>query len=149
MVPASLVAWRWRVVEVSRDGDDGLFYFLAEIVFGRLLHLLQDHGRDFRRRVFLAVDFGHGHVAAARGHFVGDFADFIGDFAIAAAHEALDRIDRVLRVGDGLALGGLADEAFAVFGEGDHRGRGAAPFGVGDDLGVLAFDDRDARVGGA
>ena len=60
------------------------------------------------------------------GHFVGDFADFIGDFAVAAAHEALDRIDRVLRVGDGLALGGLADEALAVFGEGDHRGRGAA-----------------------
>ena len=134
MVPASLVAWRWASLKYAGTGDDGLLHFLAQIVFDRLLHLLQDHGRDFRWRVFLAIDFGHGQVAAIVGHFVGDFAYFVGDFAVAAAHEALDRIDRVLRVGDGLALGGLADEALAVFGETDHGGRGAAPFRVGDYL---------------
>ena len=37
------------VVEVSRNGDDGLINFAAEIIFGGLLQLLQDHRRNFRR----------------------------------------------------------------------------------------------------
>jgi hypothetical protein len=32
------------VVEVGRDGDDGLRDLLAEVVLGGLLHLLQDEG---------------------------------------------------------------------------------------------------------
>ena len=37
----------------------------------------------------------------------------------AAAHEALDREDGVAGVGDGLALGELADQPLAGLGEGD------------------------------
>ena len=43
----------------------------------------------------------------------------------AAADQALDREIGVFGVGDGLALGGLADQAFAVFGE-RHDGGGRA-----------------------
>src|SRR5262245_14749207 len=43
------------VVEVGRNRDDGLGDLLAQIVFGRLLHLLQDEGADLGRRIFLAV----------------------------------------------------------------------------------------------
>jgi hypothetical protein len=43
------------VVEVGRNGDDGLVDGLAEIGFGGFLHLLQDEGRDLGRGVLLAV----------------------------------------------------------------------------------------------
>ena len=44
------------VGEVCRHRDDGLRDRLAEIRFRVLLELLQDHGRDLLRRIFLAVD---------------------------------------------------------------------------------------------
>ena len=42
-----------------------------------------------------------------------------------AAHEAFDGVDRVLRVGDGLALGHLAYQPLAALRERYYRGRGA------------------------
>ena len=56
----------------------------------------------------------------------------------------------VLRgVGDGLALGRLADEALAALGEGDDGRRGARAFGVLENHRLAAFHDRHAGVGGA
>jgi hypothetical protein len=66
-----------------------------------------------------------------------------------AADQALDRVQRVARVGDGLALGRGADEDLAVFLVGDDGRRGARAFAVLDHLGRVAFHDRDARVGRA
>jgi hypothetical protein len=44
---------------------------------------------------------------------------------------ALDGPDRAIRVGDGLALGDLADQDLAVLREPDDRRRGAAPSAFG------------------
>ena len=52
-------------------------------------------------------------------------------------------------IGDRLALGRLADQAFAVLGEGDDRRRGARAFRILDDLGLAPIHDGDAAVGGA
>jgi hypothetical protein len=65
------------------------------------------------------------------------------------AHVALDRPDGALGVGDGLALGHLADEHLAVLGEGHHRRGGAGALGVGDDDRIAALEDGDDGVGGA
>jgi hypothetical protein len=59
----------------------------------------------------------------------------------AAPHQALDRVDRVFRVDDSLALGGDADQPLAVLVEGDHRRRRAVAFSIGDHCRVAAFHD--------
>ena len=85
-------------------------------------------------------------------------ADLVGDellvlldhrVVVAPADQALDREDGLFWIGDRLALGRLADEPFAVVGEGDDRRRGAHAFGVLDNFRRLAFHDGDARIGGA
>ena len=92
-----------RVVEVGGHGDDGLGDGVAEVGLGVALELHQRAGRDLLRGVRLAVDVDRP----------------------VGAHVALDRADRAIGVGDGLALGDLTDEDLAVLGEGDDR-RGRA-----------------------
>ena len=104
-----------RVVEVGGHGDDGLGDRLPEVVLGGLLQLLQDHRRDFRRRVASlppALD-AHVAVAVARTTWYGTIFISSRHFVELAAHEPLDREDRVLRVGHRLALGDLADQPLA------------------------------------
>ena len=43
------------VVEVGRHGNHGLRDFFAQVLVGRVLHLLQDHRGDLRGWVFLAL----------------------------------------------------------------------------------------------
>ena len=42
------------IIEIGGDGDDRFGHFFAEIIFGRFLQLLQDQGRNLRRRILLA-----------------------------------------------------------------------------------------------
>jgi hypothetical protein len=51
-----------------------------------------------------------------------------------------------LGIGDGLALGRLADEALAIIREGDDGRRRARAFGVLDDLRRFAVHDGDAGI---
>ena len=123
---------------------------VAEVVLGGLLHLLQDHRRDLGRRVPLARrSRPRRGRSVPRVDLVGDALDLLGHLGDPAAHEALDREDGLLGVGDRLPLGDLADQPLAVLGERHDRRGGAAAFGVGDDDGVAAFHDRDDGVGRA
>ena len=62
---------------------------------------------------------------------------------------ALDGDNGAVRVGDGLALGDLADETLAVLGKGHDRRRGASALRVGDNGRFAALHDGDAGIGGA
>ena len=134
------------VVEVRRDGDDRAVDRVAEIGLGVGLELLQDHRADLRRAVLLAARV-HARVAVgAADDLVRDDRLLLAHLGLLAAHEALDREDGVLRIGDGLALGDGADEAVAVLREGDD-GRGGAPaLDVLDDGRLAALEDGHARV---
>src|SRR5205823_13581307 len=68
---------------------------------------------------------------------------------VTAADQALHREERALGIGHRLALGGLADEALAVIGDGNDRRRGAHAFRVLDDSCSLAIHYGDARIRGA
>ena len=65
------------------------------------------------------------------------------------AHEALDRIDGVAGIGDGLALGELADEALTGLGERDDRRDRPAALGGRDDGRLAALHDGHDGVRGA
>ena len=115
------------VGEVGRDGDDGLGHALAQVGLGVGFELLQHHRGDLLRGVVLVVD----------RHLV------------VRAHLTLDRGDRAVGVGDGLALGHLADHTLAVLGKSDDRRRGARALGVRDNDSLAAFHDGHAAVGGS
>ncbi len=115
-----------RVGEVGGNRDDGLGDGLAQIGLGVSLQLLQDHGGDLLRGIGLAV---HGH-------------------AVVGAHLTLDGGDGAVGVGNGLALGNLADHALAGLGEGHDGRRGARALGIGNDNGFAAFENSDAAIGG-
>src|SRR5690606_25892180 len=138
------------VVEVRRYGDDRFGDRLAQIVLGGLLHLLQHFGADLRRRHLLAVHFDPGITVVGLDDLVGHQTDVLlhHAFVEATTDQALHRIEGVVRVGDGLTLGGLADEDFAVVGVGDDRRSGTTTLGVLDHLDVAVFQDGDAGVGG-
>jgi hypothetical protein len=140
-----------RVVEVRRHRDHGLGHRLAEEVLGGLLHLHEHARRDLGRRHLLAVHLDPGVAVVGLGDLVRHHVDvLLHDLVVvAAADQALDRVQRVLWVGDRLALGGLPDQHLVVLGEGDDRGGGAVTLAVLDHARLAAVHDRDARVGGA
>ena len=138
------------IVEVGRYGDDRLGHFLAEIVFGGLLHLLQHLGRDLGRRHLLAVHLHPGVTVVRLDDLVGDHLDVpLHHFVIElAADEALDGEQGVVRVGHGLALGRLAHQYLALGRECHYRRGGAITLRVFDDLGLVPLHHCDAGVGG-
>ena len=106
------------VVEVGGNRDHRLADRLAQIRLGGLLHLAQDEGADLAGRVFLAPRLDPGVAVVAAHDRVRHQPLVLGDHrvVVAAADQALDGVEGVGRVGDRLALGGLADQAFTVVG---------------------------------
>src|SRR5207245_11611577 len=85
-----------------------------------IFQFLQDHRGDFRRAVNFAEDLHPRVVVRAVDDLIGNAANLVGNLFISPAHEPLDGIDRVFRVGHRLALGYLPDQAFPGFGDADH-----------------------------
>jgi len=140
-----------RVVEVGGHGDDRLADRLAQRLLGERLELAQHERRDLLGAVLAFADLDL-HVAVRRlDQRVGQQIARALHVGIAelASDQALDREDRLLRVGDRLALGDLSDQAVAVGGEGDDRGSRPAAVPVGQHAGRESLDHRDAAVGGA
>ncbi|MPM41849.1 hypothetical protein SDC9_88509 [bioreactor metagenome] len=136
------------VVEVGRHRDHRLLDFLAKIGLGVGFQLLEDHRRNFRRRIALVADLDVSVAVGGLGHFIRHPAAVDGDFFILAPHEPLDRKNSLFGIGDRLTLGGLPDQPFAGFGESDNGRRGAHAFRVRQDFGFAVIDHRHAAVGG-
>mmetsp|Transcript_23293 Transcript_23293/g.55089 ORF Transcript_23293/g.55089 Transcript_23293/m.55089 type:complete len:749 (+) Transcript_23293:55-2301(+) len=144
------------VVEVGRDGDDGLADGPPQESLGGFLHLGQDHGPDLAGRVLGSLGVGHpGVVVVIR------FDDLVGDQSLdgvdllvveAPPDESLDGVHGVFRVGHGLSLGGHPHEALRLFAvavrERHDGGGGPRTLRVLNDTGRASLHDGNARVRG-
>ena len=117
----------------------------------RALAREKDFGGDLRRSHLLALGLDPGVAVVSLDDLVRHHLDVaLDDFVLeAATDEALDREHGVLRIGHGLALGGLADQHLAVLGKRDDGRRGAITLAVLDDARLAAFHDGDAGIGGS
>ncbi|CAB4873131.1 unannotated protein [freshwater metagenome] len=134
------------VVEVGGDGDHRAVDRLAEVRLGIGLELGEDHRADLGRAVLLVRRLDARVAVRAGDDLVGHDRLFLAHLGLLAAHEALDREDRVGRVGDRLTLGDGADEALAGRGEGDDRRGRAAALRALDDGRLAALQNRHAGV---
>src|SRR5713226_4829584 len=91
-----------RVVEIRRNGDDGLLDLLPEMRLGGLLHLLQDERRDLRGRILLAVGLDPGVAVRGADDLVGNELLVLlhHRIVIAPADQSLDGEEGALRIGD-------------------------------------------------
>src|SRR2546430_2005033 len=134
------------VVEVRGHGDDRLAHGLAEVVLGRTLQLLQDLRADLRGAPLLSLDLHHGVAVVRLDDLERNPPSLVGSLLELAAHEALDGVDGVLRIGDRLPAGDLADQDLSVLAEADDgRGEPVALL-VLDHLRVAPLHDRDHGV---
>ena len=127
--------------------------FLADFRFRVCLQFTENHACDFLRGVGFCFagdfDLDVGVTIGSSDDLVGHALVGIGEFGKFPTDEALGGEDGVLRVGDGLAFRGLADEALTVFREGDNGWGGAGTFRVFKNGGFAAVHDGHTRVGGA
>ncbi|EON11297.1 NAD-specific glutamate dehydrogenase [Pandoraea sp. SD6-2] len=149
--PGVLGCLTLAVVEVGRHRDHRFRHRFAQIILGGLLHLAQHFSGNLRRGQLLVARFHPGVAVVGLDDLVRHQADVLLHFFFfeAAADQALDSVQRVLRVGHRLTLGRRADQDLAIVHVRDDRRRGAGTFRVFDDLDLIAFHDGHARVGGA
>ena len=136
-----------RIVKVSRHSNDRLSDLLTQIVFRRLLQLLQNHRRDLRRGILLPLRHDH-HVVPIPLDLVRDHLQFFADLVIAPPHKPLDRVNRILRIGNSLPLSDLPHQPFAGLGESNDRRSSAATLFVRYNLRLPTLHNRHAGVGG-
>ena len=108
-----------RVVEVGGDGDDGVGDLFAQGVLGEVFDLGEDQRRDLLRAVLPIADLDADVAVGSAGEGIREDLARPLHLGIVefTADQPLDREDGVLRVGDGLPFGDLADQAVVVLGE--------------------------------
>src|SRR5215211_3549814 len=137
------------ILEVGRNRDDRLGDLLTQILLGIPLELLQDHGRDLRRRVLLLVYLDPDVPAGAGLDLVTYPPSLFLDVAVAPTHEALDRVDGALRVRHSLPSRQLPDQTLPTPPvERYYRGRRPLPLGVRDHYRIATLQYRHTTVGG-
>ena len=137
-----------RVGEVSRYGDDSLVDLLTEVVLSGLLHLLQDHSRDFLRcvRMCSTLDL-HLWITVVVDHCVRHTLSLFAALLVGFTHETLDGVDSVLRVGDSLTLCRVTNLALTVLDEAHDRRCRTLAFRVCDHYRLIAFKHSHTAVG--
>lgn len=137
------------IVEVGRDGDDGILNLLSEVSLGSLTHLPEDETTDLGGRVLLTLSLEPGIAVAVLDDLVGNLLDITLNLSVGelAADKTLGSEESVFWVDDGLTLGGNTDETLAILGEADNGGGGTGTLRVFDDLGDLALHHGNGRVG--
>ena len=105
------------IVEVGRNCDNSLCYFLAQISLCIAFQFLQDHSRNLLRRIFLVVD----------------------SYTVVRTHMSLDGRDSLVSVGYGLTFCRLTNQTLACLCESYNRRCGSCSLCVCDNGGLSTF----------
>ncbi len=116
-----------RVGKISGNGDNGLGYRRAQIIFRIAFQFLQNHSGNFLGSIALAVNI----------HFT------------VGTHISLNGRNSAFGVDDRLSFGNLPHHSFTCFGKTHDRGSGPRPFGVRNNHGLASFKHSDTGVSGA
>ena len=127
------------IVEVSRNRNYRFGDLFPEVRLGGLLQLSENHGRDFGRRLLLAIHLHSGVLVLAPDNFVRNQPRLFADFVVAPPHEAFDGVNRVARIRHRLPLGGIAHETLTRLGERNHGRRDTPAFRVFQNERLPAF----------
>ncbi|EIM97742.1 NAD-specific glutamate dehydrogenase [Paraburkholderia hospita] len=136
-----------RFVEIRGHRDHRADQLVAERVFRAIAQRRENFGGHFDGTLH-AVDGADLHHARCVDEIVRRVFRVL-DFALAASHEALDRDDRIARIGSGFRFRRAADAPAALL-QISHDGRQQiVAFVVGQYVGHAAAHRRDERVGRA
>ena len=127
------------IVEVCRNGDDSVGYFLSEIILCCFFHFLQNDSRYLLWCIETSVNIYARGVVVTLSHFVWHALYFFCQAVVCFSHEALDRVDGFSRVGDCLALRRVSHFALSAFHETDYRWRSAFSFSVRNNDRFISF----------
>mmetsp|Transcript_63863 Transcript_63863/g.73237 ORF Transcript_63863/g.73237 Transcript_63863/m.73237 type:complete len:258 (-) Transcript_63863:151-924(-) len=141
------------VIEIGGHGNNGVLNFLTEIGFSGLLHLFEDHSRDFFRGVLLVLTSNSvdGDIGLA---FLVD--DFVGQqllvsldllVGVLTTDQSLDIKDSSVGIDGSLIFGGFTNQSFGV-GKGNPGGGNSVTLIIGDDFNSSTLVDTNAGVGG-
>ncbi|ELX46808.1 hypothetical protein SEK29439_07027 [Salmonella enterica subsp. enterica serovar Kentucky str. 29439] len=138
-----------RIVKVSRYGDNRFSYRFAQIIFSRFLHFLQHFGRNLRRRHFLTFHIKPCVAVVGADDFVRHDRNVTLNFFVleAAANQAFNRKQGVLRVCHCLTFSRLTNQSFTILGISNDRRRSAIALGVLQHACLRSIHNRYTRVG--
>jgi hypothetical protein len=135
------------IVEVGRHRDDGAHEVVAQRIFGALAQRGQNLGRDFDGAFHAGDGIQLDHALAIDEVVRQVFC--MRDVFEATAHEALDRDDRVLRVGRLVRARLVADVGVAIIQVVHDRRQQRAALLVAEHFRAAAANGGDERIGGA
>ncbi|ABV14455.1 hypothetical protein CKO_03372 [Citrobacter koseri ATCC BAA-895] len=137
------------IVEVSRHGDNSFSYRFAQVIFCGFLHFFQHFSRDLRRCHFLTFHIKPCVAVIGADDFVRHDGNVTLNFFVleAAANQAFNRKQGVLRVCHCLTFSRLTNQSFTILGISNDRRRGAIALGVLQHTCSCAIHNRYTRVG--
>ncbi len=136
------------VVEIGRNGDNGLRYTLAKIILGSFFHFTQDECGYLRRGVLLTLRFNPCIAFTAVNDLVWNHVHIFRNHRIInpAADQTFDSGKCVFRICNSLTFSSLTNQTL-VFCETYDRWRRARTFGVLNNFCLGTIHDGYAGVG--
>lgn len=125
-----------RVVELSRNCDDGICDAGPQVGLGGGLHFAEHEGPDLGGRVFLASDTDPSVTVLSPHDLVGKVFQLLLEGLICelSSYQTFSALDGVFRVGQGLAFGGFSYESLSVLTERYYGGSGSLTFCIFQNL---------------
>ena len=140
------------IIEIRRDGNDGTVELIVKAVFGTITQRSQDLGADLDRRLVTGTraDAHHALVGIVGLQRVMERIAIAGtDIVEAAAHEALDRHQGVVRVIRQVLQRLVADLATTILQVAHGRRQQQLAIGIRQALGVAMAQRGHQRMRGA